>query len=581
MVFTKGESNVLPQEFYVRDVGLKSIPSLKHQSLQLPKGEVVVLDTYYNMFPIVKWKDFCEIADLSFDIRGQGKVRLCCCYIDAGVTPRCIVETDIDLQDNVTSIDIKDFPKFRTGYLYIKIKALTDCVLSGDCGFSTSSPILNDIRMGLVITHYNRKEHILPVLRKLTKEISCDEFMSKHVKVLVVDNSSNIYKEDISGIDNLRVIPNANLGGSGGYARGLLYLKDHNFSHCLYTDDDVLFEPESIRRTLTFLSYSKEKKLAVVGAIFSEDLPYSVLQIGALFNPRGWIGLNSGLNFSDPYQVILADQSLIQADYGAWPFFAFPIAEVKHFPFPFFVRGDDVLFGIQNKFLITSLNGVGVTVGNIIHREGPMSLYQDTRAILTINCIKNTGLLPTIKVFTALLLSQLLSYKYGSVQAVLKAFEDVWQGPDFFAKNIDCISIRKTLKKYAELETFTDLDCCPDAFPVQNQESRYGRIIRLLSLNGVLLPKVFIKKQSVYQLKAFKANLRQIYKYQKVYYYCPYTRRFLVVSMEKKLIIKYLFLYLKCIIKIIFQFKHVKDLYAKNTSHVGSEQFWRSVYKDQ
>ena len=36
--------------------------------------------------------------------------------------------------------------------------------------------------------------------------------------------------------------------------------------------------------------------------------------------------------------------------YGGWWYFAFPVDQVKHQPFPFFVRGDDVSFSLVHDF---------------------------------------------------------------------------------------------------------------------------------------------------------------------------------------------------------------------------------------
>lgn len=582
LLLAKGESNVFPIDFYFNSNIREQISTLDERSLNIPKGESVLFNTYYNIFSVLKWKNFTAINDLSLILKGTGRVRITCFFIDINTVPQCIYEADIELSSEGVQAPIEKYKELKTGAIYIKIAALTDCELYDNSGFMTNTPAPNDhLKLGLVITHYNRKQHILPVLKKLSQEISEDTLLSQHASIVVVDNSSNIEKNEIQGISYLNVIPNANLGGSGGYARGLLYLKDHNFSHCLYTDDDVAFEPESIRRCLAFLVFGNDKTLSVVGSIFSEEQPYRCLQTGAKFNYRGWIGLNNGVNFADMYQIVAVDHSLSRPDYGAWPFFAFPIHEVSHFPFPYFVRGDDVLFGIQNNFNIVSLNGIGVTVGNIIHREGPMSLYQDTRAILSINCFKNTSKILFIKIFTSLFISQLLSYKYGSVNSVLKAFEDVWSGPEFFAKNVDCLSIRKEVKTYAEKEAFTNIDTNePDYVSFTIHESLIRRLIRYLTINGVLLPNCLLKNQSVYQLKSFKAVFRQIFLYKKVFYYCPYTRRFLLVEMDKKIIFVNILKYLKCLFKILTQYGKVKKLYHKNSTKVGSEDFWRIVYKD-
>ena len=534
LLLPKGESNVLPSNFYISEHSETVISELDCRSLFIQKGGAANLASYYNAFSISKWKMYTDVKDLAFFIKGNGKIRLGFYFIDTDVEPKSIFECDIEITESGVHLPISQYQDLKNGYLFVKIRALTDAVIYDNSGWETITPVNKQLKLGLVITHYNRKQHILPVLKKLSSEITSDPLLSQYVSIVVVDNSSNIEKCEIRNLDHIHLIHNANLGGSGGYARGLLHLKDNEYTHCLYTDDDVQFEPESIRRCLCFLLFGKDKKLSIVGSIFSEDHPYSCLQTGAKFYYRGWMGLNSGLNLSNINQLANADQSLIEPDYGAWPFFVFPIKEVSHFPFPYFVRGDDVLFGLQNNFKITSLNGVGITIGNINHREGPMSLYQDTRAILSINCFKSTGMLPFIKSFSHLFLCQLFSYKYGSAASVLEAFRDVCKGPDFFAKNIDCVEVRKKIKPFADSESFSEIkNNKPDDITCVTHESFISRLLRYITLNGVLLPNFILKKKSVLQIKSFRSVFRQIYLYEKVFYYCPYTKRYFIASLNR------------------------------------------------
>ncbi len=65
--------------------------------------------------------------------------------------------------------------------------------------------------------------------------------------------------------------------------------------------------------------------------------------------------------------------------YGGWWFFAFPIKQVTRYPFPFFVRGDDINFSLANDFHITTLNGVVSFAEDFSDKESPMTLYLDLR----------------------------------------------------------------------------------------------------------------------------------------------------------------------------------------------------------
>jgi len=88
------------------------------------------------------------------------------------------------------------------------------------------------------------------------------------------------------------LIPNTNVGGSGGFTRGLLYLKDNGFSHCLFMDDDASCHEESIKRTYAYWSYVvDDRSMGISGILFDENFPVTVLEAGGRWSERGWFGV--------------------------------------------------------------------------------------------------------------------------------------------------------------------------------------------------------------------------------------------------------------------------------------------------
>ena len=93
-----------------------------------------------------------------------------------------------------------------------------------------------------------------------------------NIGLTVIDNSQNISRDEAQGIT---LIPNNNLGGSGGFTRGLLHLKDEgSFTHCLFMDDDASCEVESIRRCYHLLQFAVTERFAVSGVLMRELEPY-------------------------------------------------------------------------------------------------------------------------------------------------------------------------------------------------------------------------------------------------------------------------------------------------------------------
>jgi GT2 family glycosyltransferase len=62
----------------------------------------------------------------------------------------------------------------------------------------------------------------------------------------VVDNANNV-DFDEPPCDDLNVVPNRNLGGAGGFARGLMWLRQQCWAtHVLFMDDDISLETEAL-----------------------------------------------------------------------------------------------------------------------------------------------------------------------------------------------------------------------------------------------------------------------------------------------------------------------------------------------
>ena len=102
------------------------------------------------------------------------------------------------------------------------------------------------------------------------------------------------------------------------------------------------------------------------------------------------------------------------ADYGAWCGFSFPLAGLRYYPFPFFVRGDDVLMPMLNHMRIRTINGVTSLVPRFTRKEGPLQVILSTRALLLISAaILRMNPVKAVAFHAKPFLNELLSYRYG------------------------------------------------------------------------------------------------------------------------------------------------------------------------
>lgn len=414
-------------------------------------------------------------------------------------------------------------------------------------------------------------------MKRIQEQLTSDERFKNKIDLIVVDNSQNITDEESHGAT---IIPNLNLGGSGGFTRGLLHLKDNNYSHCLFMDDDASCEIESIRRAYKLLQYTYIEKSAIAGSLLREVEPFRLFEKGGYFSEFGQ-PIKSGMDMRLTTDLLLADYNDKRPNYGAWWFFAFKISEVKHFAFPFFVRGDDILFSLLNEFSIITNNGITCWGEDFGVKDGPIPRYLDTRQIILqrlrqerISCIS------TVLFISKLFSSALFSYNYASAKAVSLALSHVIQGPQFWRDNMDMSKIRPIISSFSPNEKMLEINLDDiKAKRVNYHESKLEKIIRIITLNGFLLPSFLIKDEVVYQDKSFRAWFRALYRHKKVLYFYEPSGLGYIAEHNKGLFFKELLVFSIQALKFIFKYKNLKKEYKEALPYMTSEKFWREVYK--
>lgn len=544
--------------------------------ISLKTGKTISFDSYFNIFPIKTWKK-CDIKDLYLTLCGNGKIDISFGLHRYHCPTKWIANYQIELQKNGSKIDIPFWNKLDDGLLFIKIKALSDIVLNNGF-FSTNSLPETTVKLGIVITHFNRKKYVLPAIKRIKYNLLNDKDFIGKIQLVVVDNSQNITEEEARGVV---VIKNKNYGGSGGFTRGLLYLEDNKYTHCLFMDDDGSCEIESIRRIYVFYSlYKGLEPYAISGTLLLENKPNIIHEKGAIFDKYHIQSLKNGLNMSNIFDILKSEIEEPNENYGAWCFFGFDITDIKNYSFPFFVRGDDILFSIQNKLKILTMPGVAVWIEDFCKKESPLTRYLGLRStlidrILEFNLDKQT----LVKIFTHSYLLSLLSYDYASAQAKIMAIKDILKGPKVFLNDMDASTVRKKISSISAPEKLNP--CTNKNWVIRKirKENKIRRIFRKLTINGLLIPSLFLKKSTVYQIKSYNSNLKEIFMYKKVYYHEDISDTGYLAIHNKKKIICSLINYIKTLILIYKKFDSVKYEFIKQKEYMTSRGFWINALK--
>ncbi|MBK0329315.1 glycosyltransferase [Rhodobacteraceae bacterium F11138] len=449
-------------ELYFRPHGAFSY-SLSRSEIWLDQGSILHLDTYFNLFNIGKWVAGCTLDGLFAEIEGQGRIELRVLQAIPGRSWEILFCEPVTLVTGTPHVaDLSHYTDHSDqGVIFIEIRALDENGASFTGGrFATGTVPSTLPRLAVSITTFKREEEVRKTVERLEDFLGGFPF-GDQVRVQVVDNGQSA---EIAATDRVMPIDNPNYGGAGGFARGLLEAENAGCSHCLFMDDDASFHMENIARTYVFLALSKDRRNAVAGAMISNTHKWAMWENGAYFD--GFCRpLFSGTDLRNRDAVFAMENESVRPSsptfYGGWWFFAFAIDQVRHHPFPFFVRGDDVSFSLMNDFNIHRLSGVVSFQDDFIDKESPQTLYLDVRHHLIHHLVTDSltrSPLGTARVAIHRIMRSLVRLHYDSAATQLLAWQDVMQGPQFFDENIDMSQRRATIKEMTTTEAWQDVD---------------------------------------------------------------------------------------------------------------------------
>lgn len=533
-------------------------------------------DTYFNSISVGKWKRHTIVNNLNFTIKVKGKAKITWFLHRPYFSGRILAENYISTSElEEVHVPLNFWEDLEDGMLSFDIEAIEDTEIS-DFYYWTNTKPAHNVKLGIVITHFNRQKYVLPAIARLKEQLlDLPEFKEK-VSLFVVDNSQNLPE-----MENVTIIPNENLGGAGGFSRGLLNLKENtDCTHCLFMDDDASCEVDGIKRTIALLTFAKDKELAIGGAMIREETMYLQYENGARFD--GLLRPNKANLDLRKIENCLINEFEEKIDFCGWWYFAFPLSKVKHLAFPFFVRGDDIGFGLAHKFHIITLNGICSWQGDFALKHSPFTAYLDNRHQIMQHfhhCNQN-GLSDLILVTARMFMRNLLTYHYETAEAIICSIKDATKGKSFWENNVDMMEKRKEISSIAKDEKPEDisLDLFAMALPGNPNEGRISRLFRWATLNGHLLPTIFFKRGYVWQDKGH-SHLREIYRFKKVLYIHRPSNKGFVLKHSKKKFFKLLISYLKAVYGLAKNYEHLKKEYAESYNELTSSEFWKKQFK--
>lgn len=564
----------VPLEMYVRTQNTNCYALFSERRLVFEEGGRASFDTFFGGLTVSFWKDNANLEGVKFKLYGSGSYVLRFASHALGRSFTWHQEATLDLSSGSDTVELDFWDDVKRGMVFVELTALEVGTVTGG-EFTTETPPVRDVKLGLVMTHFNRKAYALPAIRRLTENFLLDPKYRDNADLFVIDNSRTIEPDEAGAAI---VIPNKNLGGSGGFMRGLMELRERgSYTHCLFMDDDASCEPESIRRVFSIMQFATAANTAVAGALLPESHPYVLYEKGATFDGFA-TPLKAGLDMRDIPQLLLAEVVDEKPDYGGWWLFGFDISEVENFAFPFFVRGDDTNFGFDNDFDIVTMNGICSWGEDFETKSGPMPIYLDTRYHLVASLrAEEASAKASARLMNHFMLSQLVSYNYASAEAVNLALEHVLEGPEFFEQNLDAAAVRSTIGAIAASEKMLPIDR-PSHKVKHNpvHESRWRRRFRRATLNGYLLPSFMMRDDHVFQHKHFSAVPQAVFGFRNIYFEHEQSGTGYVATFDRDRGRAIATRYAWLMSRLMRNFKSISNQYLDAWADMTSESAWKS-----
>lgn len=457
---------ILVQRLLAPEPGINTQPRLFHRGVggagwdSAERGYYVRpdarlrFDSWFNAFPASGY-DLEPDDRVVLRLRGRGAGLLRIGMTRLGRDDEMLVSRSFDLRAGET-LEVELPRLIDPGLVHFRIVARRAVILrEADWLVRAPASRFRDVHVAAVITTFRRDAEVQASCARLDAYMKANPDVAERFSLTVVDNGGDT---DTVPFEGGRVIKNRNLGGAGGFTRGLLEAKDGGrATHVLFMDDDAEFFAENLRRTIAALRLARDPRAAIAGAMIPARDRWKIWENTALFD-KLCVPLQKDVNLRRFEQVIGMTRPLghLQNRYAGWWYFCFPLEKVEKLPFPFFVRGDDVFFSLANDFDIRTLTGVASHQDDFVSKRSPLTAYLDSRYHVMQMLLHKS--LPddekTLRDQLWFLFRQWNeSYHYGSAAAVVQAIEDVTRGSEFWDEDPEMSAKRAQIKALAPEES--------------------------------------------------------------------------------------------------------------------------------
>jgi galactofuranosylgalactofuranosylrhamnosyl-N-acetylglucosaminyl-diphospho-decaprenol beta-1,5/1,6-galactofuranosyltransferase len=400
-------------------------------------------NTYFGRFPASYWQRWTSVrsVDVSAVVTGSGHVRVMAS--DSHGEKRSVASRRVD-DARAESVELTvAVDKFVDGgALWLEFQAAAAGLTVEQVRWTVGS-IRPRRSTAVVICTFNRADDCVATLQTLASDAEVADELGA---VYVVDqgndtvDSRDAYAAVAERLGpTLRHIRQPNLGGAGGFTRGIYEAlrNDGDPVNLLLMDDDIRLEPDTVVRMRALADRADEPIL--VGGQMLHLLHPDRLHVGA-----ETVDLNI-LRAGLPVRKALTDADLkkkkqeirVDGTYNAWWSCLIPseVVQAVGYPLPLFFQWDDIEYGLRAReagFPTVTLPGAGVWHAEFSWKNwDDWSRYFSYRNSLITSALHGDfNRRSIVNHLAKQLVEALVSMRYGLAALLIRGVEDFLRGPE-------------------------------------------------------------------------------------------------------------------------------------------------------
>lgn len=479
--------------------------------------EMFDFTTFFNACSNIKWRTYTAVEKVLLHLEIRGTVDITFTRHDATLSAplRKTLDT-IRVEDDQTFQVVEyEFAEPDADFFSFEIFTHEKSFLKNAYYYTEiDESHLRPVELAVVTTTFKQEAFVTTNIKLFENEIlGSSDPISKHFHLHVIDNGKTLDIDKLTR-DKVTVYTNKNVGGSGGFTRGIIESLHQmpKATHILLMDDDIEISPESLKRTYTLLSLVKDEyaKAFVSGAMLSYEKQDEFYQDIGCVLPNGEYGsVKPQMNFSELPDIIVNDTVEIRKPhlYAGWWYCCIPVTAIEEhgLPLPLFIRSDDAEYGERAADGFITMNGICVWHLTLQSKfRAALECYQIPRNSLIAQATTDTFQgVDFISNFKKCVTNDLRAFNYDAAELALDGLEDFLEGPEFIMQEQGEAILQRNLKKnelMVPIEEF-DLDSlnhdvidphtlCEELEPC----TPFQQALHRLTYNGHRLPEALLKK---------------------------------------------------------------------------------------